>query len=66
MGAKTYVDEIAVLADRILLSRWSEAKAELDSLTMRAEAIVSKSTRELGEFTELDKLKEERSTRPNR
>ncbi len=61
MGAKGYLDQVAVLADRALLYRWSEAKGELDSLIARTEGIVSKGTLEFGEFTELEQLKEKRS-----
>lgn len=59
--AASYLDEIAVLTDRSLTSRWPAARDELDSLTALAEAIASKSAREFGEFTELEQLKEKRS-----
>ena len=60
-GVKSYLDGVAVLADRVLLSRWSEAKKELDSLTVRSDAIALKNRHEYGEFAQLEELKEQRS-----
>lgn len=61
MAAKSYLDEIAVSADRVLLSRWAAAREELDALTALADAIASKRAHGFGEFTELERLKEKRS-----
>ncbi len=60
-AAKRFLDESAVLADAALVSRWSEAKRELGSLTQRSDAIVAKSTHEYDEVAELEELKEKRS-----
>jgi len=60
-GVKDYLDEIAVLADGLLLARWSETKNTLDSLTVLSDAIASKSTHEDGEIDELEHLKGRRA-----
>ena len=61
MGVQAYLDEIAVLADRVLVARWSDAKEELNSLTARTEVLASKSAHAYGEFLELERLKDQRS-----
>ena len=61
MGVQAYLDEIAVLADRVLVARWLDAKEELNSLTARTEALASKSAHAYGEFLELERLKDQRS-----
>jgi hypothetical protein len=61
LATKTYLDTVAVLADRILAARWAEAKADLVALTGRSEAIAAKGTHDYEEFTELEQLRERRS-----
>lgn len=61
LGTKTYLDNMAVLADRILAARWVAAKDELNSLTARSDGIISKDALDYAEFTELEQLKEKRS-----
>jgi hypothetical protein len=61
LGTKTYLDQTAVLADRILAARWVEAREELAALAMRSDVISSKSSHDFAEFTELEQLKERRS-----
>jgi hypothetical protein len=61
IGAKDYLDEIAVLADGLLLARWAETKNALDSLTVLSDAIAFKSTHEHGEIGVLEHLKGRRA-----
>jgi hypothetical protein len=60
-AARGCAGAVAAAADGALLARWAQARAELEALTARTDAIASRSTREFGEFTELEKLKELRS-----
>lgn len=61
LGAKGYLDEIAVLADGLLLARWAETKNTLDSLTVLSNTIAFKSVHENGEIDELEHLKDRRA-----
>jgi hypothetical protein len=61
LAAGTYLGEISARADGILAARWSEARDELDSLTVRSNAIAAMSKPDFSEFKELEELKEKRS-----
>lgn len=60
-GAQAYLEAAAAVADGMLFARWSEAKAELGALTVRSEAIASKSAHEFAEHAELEALKDKRA-----
>ncbi len=60
-SAHAYLGEAAARADAILAALWSEAKEELRCLTLRTDALATRSSHDFKEFTELEALKQRRS-----